>query len=81
MQYTIMDRGIKAFSKKKWDIAKPQLKICDAVDKEEGHGHRRTQQAVILALLGPVSHCVPSAGNGWHPYTFTPFLKWRRRLD
>ena len=34
MQYTIMDRGIKAFSTKKWDIAKSQLKICNAVGEE-----------------------------------------------
>ena len=30
-----MNQGIKAFSTKKWDIAKPQLKISDAVNKEE----------------------------------------------
>ena len=37
-----MNQGIKAFSTKKWDIAKSQLKICDAVSKEDPEVIERT---------------------------------------
>ena len=56
-------------NKKGWNIAKTQIKICDAVNKEEARPKEETRQTLILTLFGPVSRCVPSAEDGWHPYT------------
>ena len=43
-------------------------------------GHRKEYQASNQALVGLVSHCVSSAGDGWHPCAFKPPPKRRKRF-
>lgn len=54
------------------------VSICYAVNKEEARPQEENTANGNYDLFGLVSRCVPSAGDGWHPYTLKLFLKQRR---
>lgn len=43
--------------------------ICDAETKKTPAFQKSVRHTVFPLLFSPVSRCVPSEEDGWHPYT------------